>query len=269
MQKYSLQAEYEMRVVIIGTGKVAKALGVALRGLTVNLAGIYGRNAARADQLARMLGTRSVHKLCELPRTADIYILAVSDDAVSTASTQLGQVEGLVVHVSGSLPSAVLAQSHARYGVLYPLQTFSDERQVQFDAVPIFIQASNSGDLEVLRRIGSMLSKKVIDATDEMRSQLHLSAVFACNFVNALYTISAELLESKNLDFSLLHPLILETAQKANTMPPVQAQTGPARRADMKAIGNHLKLLENFDKEKSIYNLITSFLMEKYHPNNP
>lgn len=258
-----------MRVVIIGTGKVAKALGLAFQRLKVRFAGVYGRNKAHADQFASMLGTIPFTSLSDIQRNADLYILAVSDDAVSTVSNQLGQVDGLVVHVSGSLPSAVLAHSHARFGVIYPLQTFSDERLVQFEDIPIFIQASHSGDLEMLRRIATLLSNRVIEATDEIRSQLHLSAVFACNFVNALYTLSAELLESKNLDFSLLHPLILETAKKATTMPPSQAQTGPARRYDLKAIDNHLRLLENFDKEKSIYHLITSYLLEKYHPDNP
>jgi predicted short-subunit dehydrogenase-like oxidoreductase (DUF2520 family) len=258
-----------MRVVLVGTGNVAKALGLALFGHKVRFASVYGRNAEKAEDLARMLDTTPASNFSDLPRQADLYLLAVSDDAVETVSMQLGKVDGLVVHVSGSLPLAVLAQTHQRSGVLYPLQTCSAERHVALSDVPILIQANQPGDLLLLRTIANALSSKAVEATDDMRRQLHLAAVFACNFVNALYTMSEDLLVSKNIDFSLLHPLILETAQKATSMSPALAQTGPAMRADMKAIANHFRLLEAFDKEKTIYHQITSYLLDKYHSTKP
>ncbi|HMM11860.1 MAG TPA: DUF2520 domain-containing protein [Bacteroidales bacterium] len=265
MQNYTLEAKKKIQVVLIGTGKVAKSLGAALHRKEVHFAGVFGRNATRLHHIASMLETVPFDQLSKLPRDADLYFLAVSDDAVAEVSQQLGTVSGLVVHVSGSLPATILASSHERYGVFYPLQTFSDDRQVNFDAIPIFVQANNPQDALLLHHLATLLSQTVIESTDEMRSQLHLAAVFACNFVNALYTMSEGLLGSKNLDFNLLHPLIIETAQKATLISPELAQTGPARRGDTSAINNHLQLLENHPHEKAVYNALTTFLLEKYH----
>jgi predicted short-subunit dehydrogenase-like oxidoreductase (DUF2520 family) len=265
VQKYSLQAIYQIQAVIIGTGKVANALGSALHNARLNIAGVFGRNALRAEKLASMLGTKAYNNAYDLPRDAGIYILAVSDDAVAEVSEQLGTVNGLVVHVSGSLPAGILSSVHQRYGVFYPLQTFTEGRHIDLNEVPFFVQAGHTDDLKILCAIAGLLSNNVIDSSDQMRAQLHLSAVFACNFVNALYDISAGLLESNALDFNILHPLIRETALKATAMPPSLAQTGPARRDDRKAIEKHLKLLENHPREKAVYIELTNFLLEKYH----
>lgn len=265
MQKYLLQANYQIQVVIIGTGKVASALGSALHDAGLNIAGVCGRNALRAEILASMLGTKTFHDAKELPPDAGIYILAVSDDAVAEVSEQLGAVNGIVVHVSGSLPAGILSSVHKRYGVFYPLQTFTEGRHIDLNEVPFFIQAGHPDDLKILCTIAGLLSNNVIESSDQMRAQLHISAVFASNFVNALYVISAGLLESKAIDFSILHPLIRETALKATTMSPSLAQTGPARRDDRKAIEKHLRLLDNHPREKAVYIELTNFLLEKYH----
>lgn len=265
MQKYTLQAIYQIQAVIIGTGKVANALGSALHNAGLNIAGVCGRNALRAEKLASMLGTKAYNNVKDLPRDADFYILAVSDDAVAEVSEHLGAVNGLVVHVSGSLPEGILSPVHLRFGVFYPLQTFTEGRHINLSEVPFFVQAGHPDDLKILSTIAGLVSSKVIESSDQMRAQLHLSAVFASNFVNALYDISASLLESKALDFSILHPLIRETALKATAMPPSVAQTGPARRDDRKAIEKHLKLLNNHQREKAVYIELTNFLLEKYH----
>ncbi|MBK9292451.1 MAG: DUF2520 domain-containing protein [Bacteroidetes bacterium] len=257
-----------MQAVILGTGKVAKALGVALLRNGVAIDAVWGRNHSKAAELAQLLETHWVEQPEQLPRSAGVYFIAVSDDAVTEVSARLGTVSGIVVHVAGSLPGHLLSAQHDRHGVFYPLQTFSDNREVSLKNVPIFVQANKTADLQTLKEIASGLSSNVIESTDAMRKRLHLAAVFACNFVNALYAISAGLLEKDGLYFSLLHPLILETAQKATNMPPSKAQTGPARRGDLQAIQNHLNQLDALPREKAIYHLITQYILETYHPDN-
>ena len=265
VKKYSLPAIHQIQLVMVGTGKVARVLGIAMHSARLNFSGVYGRNSSRSEALARVLGTKSFDCLKELPRNAGLYILAVSDDSVASVAEELGQVEGLVVHVSGSLPSGILSSVHQRFGVFYPLQTFSEERHIDLDEVPIFIQANQPSDVELLRTLAGLLSRSVMDASDEMRAHLHLSAVFACNFVNALYNISADMMVSKGLQFDLLHPLIRETALKAIALAPSLAQTGPARRNDRITIEKHLKLLDNYPREKAVYHQLTNYLLEKYY----
>lgn len=265
MQKYQLPSDRFMRAVLIGTGRIAQVLGGTLHARGIKFIGVHGRNKARAVDFALRLESQAIDDLKSVPRYADLYLLAVSDDALAEVSAQLGAVDGLVVHMSGTVPADALASDHKRIGVLYPLQTFSEHRAVQLNEVPIFIQAQSPDDLAILHRLASLLSQTVIPTHDEIRKQLHLSAVFACNFVNALYDMSAGLLESHGLNFNLLHPLIRETALKATSMSPTLAQTGPARRADMKAIAKHLTMLENNPREKTVYNVITAYLLEKYH----
>jgi hypothetical protein len=62
---------------------------------------------------------------------------------------------------------------------------------------------------------------------------LHVAAVFVNNFTNHLYQIGNEICDENQIPFSILHPLITETAQKIMNLPPALAQTGPAIRNDV------------------------------------
>lgn len=260
------QALTNMQIVLLGTGKLANALGMALHQHGLQISGIWGRNSTKAKALAEKLDAKIFDHPSELPRNADVYLVAVSDDAVRQVAATLGKVEGIVAHLSGSLPCELLGASHQRHGLMYPLQTFSHERISDFSNIPILVQAHSLRDLEKLTQLASKLSSRVIKSTDAMRRRLHLAAVFACNFVNALYCMSNEILKSDGLDFDLLQPLILETAQKVTIMPPEDAQTGPARRGDENTIDRHLKQLKDYTTEKLVYELLTNYITKKYQP---
>ncbi|WP_317046808.1 DUF2520 domain-containing protein [Aequorivita lipolytica] len=195
-------------------------------------------------------------------KEADIYIIGIPDDAISSFSESLQFQNKFVVHTSGGAAMNVLSSKNRR-GIFYPLQTFSKQRGVDFKEIPICIEAENSSDLELLEKLGKTISEKVIEISSEKKEKLHLAAVFVNNFTNHLYQIGSEILEKDNLPFDLLKPLIMETASKIENLSPEEAQTGPAKRNDKKTIEKHLNLLPE-GPHKKLYALFTEQLNQKY-----
>ena len=97
-------------------------------------------------------------------------------------------------------------------------------------------------------------------ANSKRRAQLHIAAVFACNFTNAMYNAAQHLLAEEGIPFEVLLPLIDETAAKVHTLAPHESQTGPAVRGDKAVMQSHMKALSN-DKELSeMYELISNYI---------
>ena len=193
---------------------------------------------------------------------ADVYIIAVSDDAVADLSSQLPFEDRLTVHTSGSVGIYDLDKKNRR-GVLYPLQSFSKKADVNFKNVPICIEVLLKQDLKTLKSLASALGSKSHKVNSDQRSALHLAAVFVNNFTNQLYRVAHEITEAQGVEFEILKPLILETANKVQELSPFLAQTGPAKRNDKRTIKKHLKLLEN-EQHKAIYELLTSAIQKTH-----
>jgi len=151
----------------------------------------------------------------------------------------------------------IFAPYTSRYGVFYPLQTFSKDRTVSFDHIPVFIEANNPEDEQLLKQIGNQLSDTVIPLNSEKRKYLHLAAVFACNFTNHLYAQASDILEKQEIPREMLFPLIQETVDKIKQMHPRDAQTGPAVRYDQNIMQNHLNLLKEDMQKEEIYKLLS------------
>lgn len=193
---------------------------------------------------------------------ADVYIIGIPDDGISSFSEALFFKNKLVVHTSGGAAMNVLSSKNRR-GIFYPLQTFSKQRRVDFKNIPICIEAENQNDLNLLRKLGEIISENVVEISSEKRAKLHLAAVFVNNFTNYLYEIGSEILKDEDLPFDLLKPLIVETASKIKTLSPKEAQTGPAMRNDVKTIEKHLHLLGDSQYRK-FYELFTEELKQHY-----
>ena len=193
---------------------------------------------------------------------ADVYIIAVSDDVVAELSSQLPFENRLTVHTSGSVGIYELDKKNKR-GVLYPLQSFSKNADVNFKNVPICIEVIDKQDLKILKSLASALGSKSHKVNSDQRQALHLAAVFVNNFTNQLYRIAHEITEAQGVEFDILKPLILETANKVQHLSPYLAQTGPAKRNDKRTIKKHLKLLEN-EHHKAIYELLTSSIQKTH-----
>ena len=246
-------------VIVLGTGNVGTHLiNAFLEAKNVKLLQVYGRKKASLKFIESKVSSTS--KLEEL-KEADVYIVAISDDAISDFSIQLKIKNKLVVHTSGSVAMQAL-KTNAHKGVFYPLQTFSKKNHVDFRNVPICLEAENKYDLVVLEKVASAISKNVYFIDSNQRKYLHVAAVFTNNFVNHIYKIGFDICKKHDIPFETLHPLILETASKVVQNNPNNIQTGPAHRKDKKTIASHLALLSG--DEKNIYNILTESIEKTY-----
>lgn len=248
-----------IEVVLLGFGNVNSHLFEALcKADKVTVKQVFNRNQIKILPPYESVDfTDDISKLAD----ADIYIIGIADDAISSFSYSLPFQNKLVVHTSGGVSQNQLASKNRR-GVFYPLQSFSKTRKVDFENIPICIEAENKEDLELLRQLGQSISKEVMEISSDKRAKLHLAAVFVNNFTNYLYQIGSEILEDENLPFKLLQPLILETALKIEKLSPEEAQTGPAKRKDIKTIEKHLHLLKDIS-HKEFYEMFTQALGKK------
>lgn len=243
---------------LIGAGGVATQLGTALHNAGFEIRSVFSRTLGSATALAERIQAHPTDCLTDIA-PADVYIISVTDTALPSLLPALQTfIENQVVlHTAGSMPLSLLSGYFQNCGVLYPLQTFSRTRTVHFDHVPLLIEAGSDHAMSVLRKLAERLSDRVVPMDSEGRKMVHLAAVFACNFANHCYTMASEILESVGGDYSLLQPLIAETAEKTAQMHPRLGQTGPARRGDKAVMDRHLELLKDFPHLQSIYRLMS------------
>lgn len=252
----------DFSIVCIGAGNVATHLAQALQQKGFHLSQIYSRTQESAQALAQTLGCAWTTCLEQVDEHADLYIVSVKDAVLETVISQLAHCnpDALYLHTAGSMPMEVWKEEFKNYGVAYPMQTFSKQREVNFEEVPFFLEANSPENLSLLQEITGSLSPKVYEASSEQRKYLHIAAVFACNFSNHMYAICQHLLQAHQLPFESMLPLIDETARKVHELSPVEAQTGPARRYDENVINRHLNMLEEEPKLAEIYRLLSEHI---------
>lgn len=247
-------------VVILGAGNVASHLFNAFdKTDKVIVKQWFNRNIKSIQSYKNRVGiTDDLSQLKE----ADIYIIAVSDDAIARLSVKLPFENRLVVHTSGTVNIHDLDKKNRR-GVFYPLQTFSKDAPIDFANVPICVEALDKSDLKCLKILAKAIGSESHKVNTTQRKSLHLAAVFVNNFTNQMYRVAHEITESQGVEFDILKPLILETAKKVQLLSPYMAQTGPAKRNDKKTIEKHIQLLENED-HKAIYELMTASIQRTH-----
>ena len=251
-----------MKIVLIGAGRLATHLGPALREAGHDVVQVFSRTLASAEALAGKVGAEAVTTMDKVVTTADVYVCALTDTALPVLLPDLckGREDALFLHTAGSMPLEVFCGKARRYGVLYPMQTFSKERQLDFSEIPVFIEADSAETLTVVSSLANSVSCHVMPLSSEARRHLHLSAVFACNFANHCYALAADVLAAHNIPFETLLPLIDETARKVHELSPREAQTGPAVRYDENVIRRQADMLEGLPKE--IYELMSKSIHE-------
>ena len=249
-------------IVILGAGNVAFHLTRALIENTLNVRQIFNRTLEKAREIGEANRISYTDKISEIEK-ADLYIIACADSGIEEFSHYIPFDDVLVVHTSGSSPMSVLKGDY-RKGVFYPLQTFSKERTMRYDNIPFFIEAENSEDLKKLNELGNRISNEVHELNFASRMQVHMTGVWANNFVNHLYYIAGNICEQNNVPFDVLLPLIQETANKVIEMNPKDAQTGPAKRGDQVIIDRHLEALQNDSRLLQIYQIMTDSIKRVY-----
>ncbi len=255
-----------IKVTAIGSGNVAWHLTQALKDIGCKINQVYSRNKDNARRLAIHLDCDSTHIVKDLRMDSDLYLIMVSDDAISQVVDDLPMFyeDQIIAHTSGSVPSTILSKKSEHYGSFYPLQTFLKNQEVIISEVPFLVYGSTPSSLRFLRMTATQLSTKVSEINDVERLQYHLSAVFINNFINHIACISDQYLSDNKLDPSFLEPLMKTTFDKILKGNTCHNQTGPARRDDIKLMAKHIKLLNNNPEWKNIYESISDSISEKY-----
>jgi predicted short-subunit dehydrogenase-like oxidoreductase (DUF2520 family) len=239
-----------IKVILLGSGNVATHLFQAFsKANEVEVVQVFSRTISK--DFPETLQTSDYNEI----KTADVYIICVSDSAISSVSSKLSFENRLVVHTSGSTDINVL-DSKNRKGVFYPLQTFTKNKSVDFSQIPICIETEVPSDFEIIEKLAKSVSNSVYLINGNQRKALHVSAVFVCNFTNHLYTIGNTICLENNIPFEILQALIEETAKKIKSLSPSEAQTGPAVRNDQNTIEKHIDFLTN-ENQKEIYKILT------------
>lgn len=248
-----------MKTVIIGSGNVAYHLAKAFTQNNIKVHQIYGRNEIELSKISNEFNIPYSNENLE---DAELYIIAVSDSSVEKVSELIKNENALVAHTSGSLPKEILKGDY-RKASFYPLQTFSKTKNLDYSKIPFFIEADNQIDEKSLFELASIISDNVEVSSYEKRKYIHLTAVFACNFVNHLFARAKEISDSQDLNFNYFIPLINETVEKIQHLEPKLAQTGPAVRGDERVLKLHEELIKN-EEQLHIYKTLNESIKKMY-----
>jgi predicted short-subunit dehydrogenase-like oxidoreductase (DUF2520 family) len=242
---------------MIGSGNMATQLGNALAKKGFNIRQVYSYTLENAEKLADQLNAYATNNLADIQTSADLYIIAVKDAVLHQVIEHLPQVKGIVTHTAGSMSMDLLLRFD-KHGIIYPFQTFTKEREVDFSVIPILLETSEEEVYNDLKVFAKKISQTVIACDSNQRRQIHLAAVFACNFANHMYAIADGILQKNNISFDVIKPLIKETAEKVQEVAAENAQTGPAIRGDQNVIDKHLKLLSDDAELSALYRKLTN-----------
>lgn len=256
----------QMKIVLIGAGNLATNLGKALKGAGHDIKQVYSQTQASAKVLADNLGCSATNSLTQLDDDADAYIIAVKDSALDQVAAMAckGRSKGVFMHTAGSMSMSVFEGRVPHYGVLYPMQTFSKATEVDFSIIPTFIEYNDIVAEQAIKALAKSITKCCYTLSSADRKSLHLSAVWACNFVNHCYDVSAHILKAHNIPFDVMLPLINETAHKVQSLSPHEAQTGPAVRYDENVINAQAQLMADYPTWQKLYKLLSESIHETH-----
>ena len=251
------------RIVLVGAGNMATAIAYALKENGNTPVAVWSRTLESAALLGDRVGCAFTNDLASLP-AADIVIISVADNALREVAAAVAQKfpASLLLHTAGSIPMDTLREAGAtKYGVLYPMQTVNKSNPVSLKNITTFIEGCCDDVTVLIEKAACLISDKVVYATSEQRCSLHVAAVFACNFSNAVYNMAYELMQRNGLPFDAMLPLIDEAARKVHRMSPLEAQTGPARRGDNNVMNSHKTMLD--DELANIYETLSNYIMNR------
>jgi predicted short-subunit dehydrogenase-like oxidoreductase (DUF2520 family) len=252
-----------MDIVIIGSGNVAAVLGRRFKAAGHNILQVVSRNASTASRLAYEWDTESANYRTLINENADVYIIAVSDDAIAEVISDLKLPGKVVAHTAAAVPKDILKKVTPHYGVFYPLQSIRAELTA-VPELPLFVDGSDALSKNRLSELAQSISPgRVAAADDDQRLKLHVAAVLVSNFTNHLYALAEEYCRKEGLDFQQLIPLIMETATRVGTLPPRDTQTGPAIRHDKETLQKHIELLKAHPQLKTLYLVLTESIQQE------
>lgn len=248
-----------MKVTLIGAGNLATQLGKSLKKAGVIISQVYSRTEDSARILGKLLEAEWLTDIKALRDEADIYIFSVKDSVLCELISEVCKSRGdkLFLHTAGSMPMSCFEGKALRYGVFYPMQTFSKTKDVDFERIPVFIEGNSIETEDVIRSLANKLTQRVIRLSSADRKYLHLAAVWACNFTNYCYTVASDILGEHGIPFDVMLPLINETTEKIQKISPKEVQTGPAVRGDRNVMSKQLELMNGKEDLQELYKILS------------
>ena len=254
-------------VSFIGAGNLAWHLAPELDNAGYSVKEVYSRDRGNADALVeRLYDAETKADLDFSSSKSSVFIIAVSDDAIGNIAQEIALPdEAILVHTSGSQPVSVLGYTATpNLGVFYPLQTFTKNKKVEFNSIPIFIESETTAGEKLLMAMAKEIAKNVFKINSEERKALHVAAVFAANFTNHMLYLAQEIMKENALSYEWLKPLISEMITKSLSIGPENAQTGPARRGDLETLDKHMDFLKNDETISELYKIISQDIVDRY-----
>lgn len=249
-----------MKIVLIGSGNVATVLGrlIVQKGHSVKQ--VISQDINNAQKLAAELQASYADTSATVDMDSDLVIISISDSNLEFILSEFKDNRKPVVHTAGGVSKEVLQKYSDNYGVLYPVQSLRREMK-EIPRIPFLIDGSSEEMTRFVENFAKTISDEVNRANDEERIRLHLAAVIVCNFTNYMYSIAEDYCKNEKVDFNILKPLIMETAQRVMEHSPSEVQTGPAIRKDIQTMDKHLRLLVKYPKLRTTYLRITDSIM--------
>lgn len=250
------------KIVYIGAGNVAFHFANTL-SKHFEIIQIYSKSIKNAESLANQFNCKFTNKISEIAKNADIYFISLKDDIIEDVLKKLNFKMPLSIHTSGSTDINILKNYSTDFGVIYPLQTFSKNSELDLSEIPLFIEANDDKTLNSIKQVAECISQKTFNCSSENRQLLHIAGVFTNNFTNHLFSLSNKILKNIGYEFDVLKPLISETLSKAIKLGPEKSQTGPAIRNDKNIINKHLEILENYKDCQKMYSFVSESIIKE------
>lgn len=251
-----------MRISFIGSGNVATHLALAMYNRGHQIEQIWSRTPEHASLLASRVEAEPITTFDEIRKTANLFIIAVTDNALPEVAQNLDLEGTVVLHTSGATPIDVLKSCSSCYGAVWSPQSFVRDVALEYSELPFCIEGSDVLTEDAIAEIMGMISPHIYRTTFEQRQYLHLSSVFVNNFPNALYAVAQKICRDRDIPFEILHPLIVTTAKNVAWGDVRYQMTGPAVRGDSRTIDAHLELLSHEPNLQDLYEHLTRTIIE-------
>ncbi|MBY8823084.1 Rossmann-like and DUF2520 domain-containing protein [Sphingomonas colocasiae] len=240
------------RLGVIGTGRVARAMLLALASFSRTTPMLFGRSFENARNAALEGHADMAADLGELLHQCDVIAIAVSDDAVADIATDLaghyrpGQ-QPFIFHVSGRSGAAVLRPLEnlgALTAAIHPVMAFTGDPQVEAERMkgsPFGVTGSGPAASAFAARLVEALGGAPFMIEEILRPLYHGALSHAANHLVTLLAGAADTLRAAGIDtpYQVLAPLARASLENSLELG-FSALSGPLLRGDEATVRNHL-----------------------------
>jgi predicted short-subunit dehydrogenase-like oxidoreductase (DUF2520 family) len=233
------RAPVPWQVVVVGRGKVGRALAHSLRASGMPTMLVQGRSCGRAQVAG-----------------AALVVLAVPDDAIASCAHRLAEhvsTGTAVVHCAGARGIDALDGCSARgiaVAVMHPMVSFADAKRPPSLEGTSFVVHGDAAAVRAVKRMAKELGARVVIAAVHGPAY-HAAAVLVANASAALASAAVNLLgrlgmgrrDAQGAVAGLLHTV----AENIERVGVPNALTGPVARGDAPTVRKHRAALAQMD----------------------